>query len=108
MQREWALACDAPDLPACVAGWELPGQDGKQDGHRAFEAVWSVDPAVVRSAARIATSLAETALPGQFTALQQRLAERAPPSSPDLRRASGLLERALDYLARDWTNRSSE
>lgn len=105
VQREWALVCDAPDLPACVAGWELPGQHGKKDSRRAFEAVWSVDPPVVRSAARIATSLAEAALPGQFTALQHRLAELTTPSSPDLRRASGLLERTLDYLARDWPSR---
>jgi DICT domain-containing protein len=102
VQREWALVCDAPDLPACVAGWELPGQDGVPDGRRSFEALWSVDPPVVRSAARIATGLAEVAFPGQFTALQQRLAEPTVPSSGDLRRASGLLERTLDYLTRDW------
>jgi MerR family transcriptional regulator, light-induced transcriptional regulator len=107
VQREWALVCDAPDLPACVAGWEHPGQDGKPDGRRIFEAFWSVDPAVVRSAARIATSLAEAAFPGQFTALQQQLAGLATPSSPDLRRASGLLERTLDYLATGWPSRSS-
>jgi DICT domain-containing protein len=101
VQREWALVCDAADLPACVVGWEHPGQDGKPDTRRAFEALWSVDPAVVRSAARIAVGLAEVALPGQFTALHQRLAEPAAPSSADLRRASSLLERTLDYLTRE-------
>jgi DNA-binding transcriptional MerR regulator len=108
VQREWALICDAPDLPACVAGWEHPGQDGKPDTHRTFEALWSVDPPVVRSATLIAAGLAEAALPGQFTALRQRLAEPAAPSSPDLRRASGLLERTLDYLTRDWPSRSAD
>ena len=26
LRREWALVCDAPDHPACLAGWEHPGQ----------------------------------------------------------------------------------
>jgi DICT domain-containing protein len=107
VQREWALVCDAPDLPACVAGWEHPGQDGKPDGRRIFEALWSVDPTVVRTAARITAGFAEAALPGKFAALQQQLASMATPSSPDLRRASGLLERTLDYLVTDWPSRSS-
>jgi len=108
VQREWALVCDAPDLPACVIGWEHPGQDGKPDSRRIFEALWSVDPPVVRSAALITAGLAETALPGQFAALQQRLAEPAAQSSADLRRATGLLERTLDYLTRDWQSRSAD
>jgi len=102
VQREWALVCDAPDLPGCVIGWERPGQDGKADAHRIFEALWSVDPAVVRSATMIAAGLAEVASPGHFASLQARLAEPAVPGSADLLRASGLLERTLDYLTRRW------
>jgi DNA-binding transcriptional MerR regulator len=102
VQREWALLCDAPDLPACVTGWEHPGQDGKPDGDRIFEALWSVDPAVVRSATMIAAGLAEAASPGRFSPLQARLAEPAAPGSADLHRASGLLERTLDYLTTRW------
>jgi DNA-binding transcriptional MerR regulator len=102
VQREWALLCDAPDLPACVTGWEHPGQDGKPDADRIFEALWSVDPAVVRSATMIAAGLAEMASPGHFASLQARLAEPAAPGSADLLRASGLLERTLDYLTRRW------
>ena len=98
VQREWALLCDAPDLPACVIGWEHPGQDGKRDADRVFEAVWSVDPAVVRSATMIAAGLAEAAMPGRFALLQARLTEPTAPGSADLHRASGLLERTLDYL----------
>jgi MerR family transcriptional regulator, light-induced transcriptional regulator len=102
VQREWALLCDAPDLPACVTGWEHPGQDGKPDADRIFEALWSVDPAVVRSATMIAVGLAEAASPGRFSPLQARLAEPAAPGSADLHRASGLLERTLDYLTTRW------
>jgi MerR family transcriptional regulator, light-induced transcriptional regulator len=100
VQREWALICDAPDLPACVIGWEHPGQHAVPDAQRIFEALWSVDPQVVRGAAVIAAGLAEAAEPGRFSVLQARLAEPAAPSSPDLQRASGLLERTLDYLSR--------
>jgi MerR family transcriptional regulator, light-induced transcriptional regulator len=101
MQREWALVCDAADLPACVIGWEHPGHDRTPEAQRIFEAVWSVDPQVVRGAAAIAAGHAAAAVPGRFSGLQARLTEPAAPSSADLQRASGLLERTLDYLTRD-------
>lgn len=100
VRREWVLVCDAPDHPACVAGWEHPGQDRPRDADRIFEAVWSVDPPVVRSAARIAAGLAAAAVPGLPALLHARLSEQAGPSSADLHRASGVLERTLDYLSR--------
>jgi len=100
MRREWVLVCDAPDQPACVAGWEYPGQQHPHDADRVFEALWSVDPAVVRSAARIATQHAAPALPDLPARLHARLSEQPDTSSADLRRASGLLERTLDYLSR--------
>ena len=56
--REWALVCDAPDSAAVLAGRERPGQDGSADRARLFEATWSVEPTVVRHAARIGIELA--------------------------------------------------
>ena len=100
MRREWALICDAPDLPACVAGWEQPGQDQRRDPDRIFEALWSADPQVVRSAARIGAALAAAAVPELPGRLSARLSDDARPGSADLRRASGLIERTVDYLAR--------
>ena len=44
-----------------LPGWEHPGQDQRRDPDRVFEVLWSVDPQVVRSAARIGTGLAATA-----------------------------------------------
>jgi len=99
LRREWALVCDAPDHPACVAGWELPGQGERRDADRVFEVLWSVDPEVVRSAARIGTQLAAGAAPELTRQLEARLSGEPGPSSPDLRRASSLLERILDYVA---------
>ncbi len=100
LRREWALVCDAPDLPACVTGWERPGQDGRRDADRIFEVLWSVDPQVVRTAARIGTAPAAAAYPAMTRPLETRLSGEPGPSSADLRRASGLIERTLDYLTR--------
>jgi DICT domain-containing protein len=99
LRREWALVCDAPDTPACVAAWERPGQDRCRDRDRTFEVLWSVDPQVVRGAARIGAGLAAAAIPQLAQRLEGQLSAEPAPSSADLRRASGLIERTLDYLA---------
>ena len=52
--REWAVVCDAPDAAACLAGIERLG--GAASGRR-FEAMWSVDPLVVRDAVAIAAGI---------------------------------------------------
>jgi DICT domain-containing protein len=52
-RREWTLVCDSLAYPACVSGWEFPGQPESGDAGRRFEVIWSVDPQVVRSAANI-------------------------------------------------------
>ena len=100
LHREWALVCDSTELPAFVLGWEPPGQDDSPDGSRLFEVVWSVDPQLVRQAASVGVGIAARSVPELPVELGDRLAEAAPPASADLRRASGLLERALDYIAR--------
>jgi DICT domain-containing protein len=99
MRREWTLVCDAPDTPACVTAWERPGQERRRDRDRIFEVLWSVDPQVVRTAARIGIGLAAAALPGISERIAGRLSSDPGPSSADLRRAGGLIERTLDYLA---------
>ena len=55
LHREWSVVCDAPESAAVLAGWE------RQDGR--FEALWSVDPEVVRAATEAARSLAERMAP---------------------------------------------
>jgi DNA-binding transcriptional MerR regulator len=57
LRREWAVVCDAPGAAGCLAGFERL-DDGRSVGERRFEAVWSVDPAVVRDAADIGAALA--------------------------------------------------
>ena len=57
LRREWAVVCDSPNAAACVAGFERPGSEAADDDRR-FEAVWSVDPVIVRDAAEIGIALA--------------------------------------------------
>jgi DICT domain-containing protein len=98
LNREWIVVCDAPDLPACMAAVERPGQEGSRDSRRRFEAVWTVDPRAVRYASRVAAALADEYRPGWRTTELAVLDEEPPGASADLRRASGLLNRMMGYL----------
>jgi len=97
-RREWILVCDSRDYPACVTGWELPGQPQAADASRRFEVIWSVDPQVVRDAAAICAQLARSVRPGLDALLDALPSEPPAPASADLRRAAGLLTRMTGYL----------
>lgn len=98
LHREWVVVCDAPDLPACLAAVELPGEEGGTGTRRRFEAVWTVDPRAVRYASRLGTVLADTYRPG-WRAPGFAVPDDEPPgASSDLRRASDLLNRMIGYL----------
>jgi MerR family transcriptional regulator, light-induced transcriptional regulator len=97
-RREWTLVCDSPDYPACVAGWEFPGQPQGGDASRRFEVIWSADPQVVRDAAAICAQLARSVRPGLGSLLDALPSEPPAPASADLRRAAGLLTRMTSYL----------
>jgi DNA-binding transcriptional MerR regulator len=97
LRREWTLVCQARDYPACLSGWEIPGQSGTADADRQFEAVWTLDPRPVRDAALTCARLAESY--GLDPSLIRSLsADPAPPVSADLQRATGLLTRMASYL----------
>lgn len=98
LHREWALVCDATDLPACLAAVERPGQAAVPDGHRLFDVVWTVDPRAVRDASRVAAALADDYLPGWRDADLGVLDHEPPAPSADLRRAADLMNRTLGYL----------
>jgi MerR family transcriptional regulator, light-induced transcriptional regulator len=98
LRREWMIVCDAPDYPVCLAAWERPGHDAAVGVARRFEAVWAVDPAVVRDAARTCAGLTEAFSPQLARTLSERLAGTPPAASADLRRATGLLNRMVGYL----------
>ncbi|UMG93393.1 DICT sensory domain-containing protein [Nocardioides sp. TF02-7] len=98
LNREWLIVCDASDLPACLLAVERPGQSGGAEAHRRFEVVWSVEPLVVRDAARAAGALADEYAPGWRPADLVEPVGDPPRASPDLARASALFDRMLGYL----------
>ncbi len=98
LRREWFLVCDAPDYPACVAGWELPGQEGVADADRRFETLWTVDPSAVRAAAQICAGLAASFDPLAVPDLGARVAGTAPRASDDLDLAVSLFNRVVGYV----------
>jgi DICT domain-containing protein len=98
LNREWLVICDAPDLPACMAAVERPGQEGVADSRRRFEAVWTVDPQAVRHASRVAATLADEYRPGWRRGELAVLGDEPAAASADLRRASDVLSRMMDYL----------
>jgi len=95
MRREWAVVCDAPGAAGCLAGVERLG-DGRAAGDRRFEAVWSVDPAVVRDAADIGVALA-----GDRDDDQRRPTGAVPmlmDPATIVQRATAVTNRAIAYL----------
>jgi DICT domain-containing protein len=99
MRREWSLVCVAPDFPAALAAWELPGQQRVPDGERLFESLWTLEPAAVRDAARCCAELV-TGLGHDTTALTEELDRPLPVGSSDLRHATQLFNRVTAYVDR--------
>ncbi len=100
MRREWALICDAIELPACVVAWERPGQEGRADPSRVFEVIWSVEPAAVRIASRLALSIASR-YDTHFDSAESALPVGAGAASqPDAKHLEALLGRTLEYLSK--------
>jgi DICT domain-containing protein len=96
--REWSLVCDAPEYAACLSAWEPPGQGGVDDLDRVLETIWSVEPAVVRDAARISTGIAARSAPDLVEPITQRLDMTPPPSGEEFRLVSALTNRMVAYV----------
>jgi DICT domain-containing protein len=95
LMREWAIVCDAQGHAACLAGWEPPADNGG----RRFESIWSVEPDVVREAARVCTAIAAAISPELVEGLGERLSDQsAPPAREQLRLAAAVTNRMLSYL----------
>ena len=99
MTREWSLICLTPDLPAALAAWELPGQEGVRDGDRLFESLWTLDGAAVRDAARCAARLVAF-LGHDTTPALDAADDPRPPTPTALGEATALFNRVLAYTDR--------
>jgi MerR family transcriptional regulator, light-induced transcriptional regulator len=100
LNREWALVCEGQDFALCLAGWEPPESTAGPDQRRRFEAIWSVEPEVVREAARTCFALAAAKRESLVDAARPRL--EAPLSvAPEsqLRLASSVTARMLAHLS---------
>ena len=97
MRREWAVVCDAPDHPAMLTAWELPGQSTVPDKQRLFESIWTVEPAAVRDAARACAQVAQQLGHPEGAPLLYELAEDPPPPPAGLLAATSLLNRVVAY-----------
>jgi DNA-binding transcriptional MerR regulator len=100
LRREWAVVCDAADLSAVLTAWELPGQQDVPDAQRVFESIWTLEPAAVRTAARVCAAVAAEAGVGGAAGLVDDLA--APPASSTLDpvAAGQLFNRVVAYVDR--------
>ncbi len=98
MRREWAVVCDAPDQPAALTAWEIPGQSSVPDKQRQFESVWTVEPAAVRDAARACAQVAHLLGHAEAGPLLHQLAADLPPAPAELVRATSLLNRVVAYV----------
>jgi MerR family transcriptional regulator, light-induced transcriptional regulator len=98
MAREWAVVCDAASFAAALVGVERPGQDNTVDDERVFEALWTVEPAPVRSAARAAAEITRAATSTLDAMLPARLVEPPAATFDIIRSATTLTNRIVSYL----------
>ncbi|MCZ4498385.1 MAG: hypothetical protein JWQ74_938 [Marmoricola sp.] len=98
--REWTIVCDSVENTACLAAWEIPGQDEVPDRDRIFEAVWSVDPQAVRDASRVCARVAADAGVASAAPLLYELAEEPRTRPYDPAGTTALFNRVVAYVDR--------
>ena len=74
--NEWAVIVDAPGYGVCLLGWEQSQPQPVPDIERTFEAIWTLDPRVVRRAVQVAATLARRADAALGDRIDALLAER--------------------------------
>ena len=100
LNREWALVCEGEEFALCLTGWESPDSADGPDRSRRFEAIWSVEPDVVREATRILAAVAEASGSRLTSAVRARLeGPAALDLQSQLRLASAVTARMLGYLS---------
>jgi len=100
LTREWLVVCCAADHAVCLAGWEPPALASGAPRRRVFETIWSVEPDVVREAARICGSVAAARRPALIDRVRTRLdSDPGPPARGQLRLATAITNRLLSYLS---------
>jgi DNA-binding transcriptional MerR regulator len=93
--HEWAVVVDAPGFAACLVGWETPNGSS---GERVFEAVWTMDSAVVRQAVQVGALLAGRTCPVAGDRLQTLLVDRPLAVERPAAGLTALSNRIVGYL----------
>lgn len=97
--REWFVVCDGADQSALLVATELPGQDGCSPDDREYEAFWTLEPDVVRTASRIC---AAASLSAGAAAAERAMLHLAPPPThlADPAQSVQMFNRIVAYLDR--------
>ncbi len=95
MLREWIVVCDGEGLTAALVAWEVPGQ--APGAVRLFEAVWSLEPEVVRAASQTALAISADAGSAAAEADRADLDGRPLPPPTSQRVATALFNRMVAY-----------
>jgi len=98
LAAEWAVVCDTPHWWGCLVGREIPHAARRPHRRRTFEAMWSLDPLVVRDASRIAASLGAAVAPDLGDVLVGRLQHQPRVRASTLGEASQFTNRVLEHL----------
>ena len=99
--NEWAVVVDAPGYAACLLAWETPESQRDPelpDRERSFEALWTLEPRIVRRAAMVGAALAGRADPGLGERLEGLLNGRALAFEAPVPALTSLTNRIVGYL----------
>jgi MerR family transcriptional regulator, light-induced transcriptional regulator len=99
--NEWAVIIDAPGYAACLLAWERPRSPEERvlpERERRFEALWTMDPAVVRRAALVGCSLTRAAAPELAERIERTLAGRPLAVEAPAPGLTALANRLVAYL----------
>jgi DICT domain-containing protein len=99
--NEWAVIVDAPGYAACLLAWERPRspeEEAGSDFDRRFESLWTMDPAVVRRAAQVGSSLTRASCPQLADEIDALLADRPLAIEAPAPGLTALTNRLVSYL----------
>jgi DICT domain-containing protein len=98
--NEWAVVIDAPGYAACLLAWEQPRRAEVQvaDRDRRFESLWTLDPRVVREAARVSCTLTARHCPDLAERLEGLLADRPLAAEAPAPALTALTNRLVAYM----------
>ena len=97
--NEWAVVVDAPGYGACLLGvGAAAARQQVPDRERIFEAIWTLDPRVVRRAAQVAATLARRADAALGDRIEALLAERPLAMEQPAPALTAVTNRIVGYL----------